>query len=115
MLLSLRETYFILSSSSYATEQLPSYNNPGSSSRHVSEGLSPGLFPSVLKHNVKDFTSELKKSLACVLDGKTGSSLNLERCIDIIGEGMIKRLSLTEEYIDTLNKIELLNQQLNYV
>ena len=128
--MSLRETYSVLNSAT-SSYQLPSYNSPGSSSRHISEHLTPGLQPSILKHNVRyhnillqhhhlvfifrDFTSELKKSLSCVLDGKTSSSLNLERCIDVIGSGMIKRLDLTEEYINILNKIELLNQHLNYV
>ena len=83
----------------------------------------------------RDFVAELKKSLACVLDDKTPSSLDLDRyevsqnsvncsthpihyfsrCIDLIGKDMIRRLDLTAEYIDLLNKIEVLNEKFNYV
>ena len=37
------------------------------------------------------------------------------RCIDLIGKDMIRRLDLTAEYIDLLNKIEVLNEKFNYV
>jgi len=111
VLLSLRDTYSILNS--YQAD-LPSYNNPGFTG-HAGELLSPGLQPEVLKHNVRDFVVELKKSLSCVLDRKTPSSKDLEKCIDLIGQGMERRLDLTSEYIEILNRIEVVNDSYNNV
>ena len=64
---------------------------------------------------LRDFQSEMKKSLKCVLDKKTGSSLELERCIDIIADGMVRRLDLTTEYMDIQNKLDIINEQYNHV
>jgi len=111
VLLSLRDTYSILNS--YQAE-LPSYNNPGFSG-HAGELLSPGLQPELLKHNVRDFVVELKKSLSCVLDKKTPSSKDLDKCIDLIGHGMETRLDLTSDYIEILNRIEVVNDSYNDV
>merc|ERR1711879_115679 len=113
VLLSLRDTYSILDWRQ-GSEQ-PSYDSPPLSSRHAAELLTPGLQPDILKHNVRDFVSELKKSLACVLDGKTSSSLTLDRCIDLIGKEMLKRLDLTSEYIKTINKLEIIDEKFNFV
>jgi len=110
VLLSLRETYSILDSE----QDLPTYNNPGTT-RHASEVLTPGLQPHVLKHTVRDFIAELKKSLACVLDKKTGASKELDRCLDLLGKAMERRLDLTGEYIDILNRIEVNNEKYNQV
>ena len=57
----------------------------------------------------------MKKSLKCVLDRKTSSSLELERCIDIIADGMVKRLDLTTEYMDIQNKLDIINEKYNQV
>ena len=110
VLLSLRETYSILDSE----QDLPTYNNPGTT-RHASEVLTPGLQPHVLKHTVRDFIAELKKSLACVLDKKTGASKELDRCLNLLGKAMERRLDLTGEYIDILNRIEVNNEKYNQV
>ena len=64
---------------------------------------------------LRDFQSEMKKSLICVLDKKTSSSLELERCIDIIADGMVKRLDLTAEYMDIQNKLDIINEKYNHV
>ena len=64
---------------------------------------------------LRDFQSEMKKSLICVLDKKTSASLELERCIDIIANGMIKRLDLTAEYMDIQNKLDIINENYNQV
>ena len=106
----MRETYSILDSE----QELPTYNNPASP-KHVSILLNPGLQPQVLKHNVKDFIAELKKSLACILDGKTGASKELDRCLDLLGKAMERRLELTDEYIDILNKIEVNSEKYNQI
>ena len=63
----------------------------------------------------RDFVVELKKSLSCVLDRKTPSSKDLDKCIDLIGQGMEKRLDLTSEYIEILNRIEVVNDSYNNV
>ena len=57
----------------------------------------------------------MKKSLKCILDKKTGSSLELERCIDLIADGMFRRLDLTSEYIEIQNKIDVMNENYNLV
>ena len=57
----------------------------------------------------------MKKSLICVLDKETRSSLELERCIDIIADGMVKRLDLTTEYMDIQNKLDIINEKYNQV
>ena len=57
----------------------------------------------------------MKKSLKCILDKKTGSSLELERCIDLIADGMVRRLDLTSEYIEIQNKIDVMNENYNLV
>ena len=64
---------------------------------------------------LRDFQSEMKKSLICVLDKKTSSSLELERCIDIIADGMVRRLDLTTEYMDIQNKLDIINEKYNHV
>ena len=46
---------------------------------------------------------------------KTPIFIIFSRCIDLIGKDMIRRLDLTAEYIDLLNKIEVLNEKFNYV
>ena len=53
--------------------------------------------------------------MICVLDKKTRSSLELERCIDIIADGMVKRLDLTTEYMDIQNKLDIINEKYNQV
>ena len=57
----------------------------------------------------------MKKSLKCVLDKKTSSSLELERSIDIIADGMVRRLDLTTEYMDIQNKLDIINEKYNNV
>ena len=57
----------------------------------------------------------MKKSLRCVLDRKTGSSLELERCIELIADGMARRLDLTSEYIRIQNEIEVVDEKYNQV
>ena len=53
--------------------------------------------------------------MICVLDKKTSSSLELERCIDIIADGMVKRLDLTAEYMDIQNELDIINEKYNHV
>ena len=57
----------------------------------------------------------MKKSLKCILDKRTSSSLELERCIDLIADGMVRRLDLTSEYIEIQNKIDVMNENYNLV
>ena len=64
---------------------------------------------------LRDFQSEMKKSLNCVLDKKTSSSLELERCIDIIADGMVQRLDLTADYMEIQNKLDIINEKYNHV
>ena len=63
----------------------------------------------------RDLGTELKNSLTCVLDGSTTSSKALGRCIDALVSGINKRLDLTQETIDIMAQLELVNEKLNYV
>ena len=49
------------------------------------------------------------------MDRKTGSSLELERCIELIADGMARRLDLTSEYIRIQNEIEVVDEKYNQV
>jgi len=113
VLLSLRDTYSVLHSRHGG--ETPTYNSASLTNSHAAELLTPGLQPDILRHNVRDFVSELKKSLACVLDGKTASSLTLDRCIDLIGKEMLRRLELTSEYMRALNMLEITNESFNFI
>ena len=65
--------------------------------------------------NFRDLKSELKSTLSCVLDGSTASSKVLDRCIDALVGGISRRLDLTQQAIDIMSQLELVNEKLNYV
>ena len=37
------------------------------------------------------------------------------RCIDLIGKEMVQRLDLTSEYMETLNMLEITNENFNFI
>ena len=65
--------------------------------------------------NFRDLGSELRNSLTCVLDSSTASSKALDRCIDALVDGINRRLDLTQEAIDIMSQLDLVNEKLNYV
>eukprot|EP00090_Calanus_glacialis_P008537 TRINITY_DN16886_c0_g1_i1.p1 TRINITY_DN16886_c0_g1~~TRINITY_DN16886_c0_g1_i1.p1 ORF type:complete len:269 (-),score=61.41 TRINITY_DN16886_c0_g1_i1:34-840(-) len=117
VLTSLRETYSSLSSPGPGqyTNSIPTYGGSNTLQPHAGELLGPGLQPCVLKHNARDLGSELRNSLSCVLDGSTGSSKALDRCISLLVDGVNRRLDLTQQLIDIMARMQLVNQKLNYV